>query len=547
MIIKYIGIENFGVFSGKSEFNFETSKTNLIIGENGSGKSTILFLLNFLLDPKIRKNGLKEEWINTGNRKSTVPSIIEFKFCVRDIAILSTLAIVENDEIYIKMEILFEAGEYNVYFYIGETEKLKFDYFRPLPFDKYINVLFIKDSIFEDEGVNLIKTHINENESKESIINLIDSYIEESNINISEISEIKNINNFAKNAITNIFDDDENFSIKITSNIKFSNKFNKLKFQPINKLDEGQLVTHGSGFEKIFSLLSLIKTLEYNETKIILLWDEPENNLFFTYQKKIIEFIKQKEETIICSVFATHSPNIVELLPGTSISKIYDNKIKTFHIGPNEHYYSYQADLSKHIFYDYVVLLEGHSEKMFFEYISNQNQYIKNLIKGKSISFLNIQGTHFKEIYNLLSVLCKKVIVLTDNDIFSNKMQGYYRLIQLIPNNVDILKITKDGSLDFLIVDENNVDAITIDQKNMCTTILKTLNKNGLYIPENFKDSFEEELKKDNLIDDNELKSLKNSKLKKLSEKIDTINQKINLVTIQNSNYLFKWLKDLNE
>ena len=61
MFIKNLKLENIGVFKGKREFNF-TKGSNLILGENGHGKSTLLEVISLLLINEY--NGNLESLIN---------------------------------------------------------------------------------------------------------------------------------------------------------------------------------------------------------------------------------------------------------------------------------------------------------------------------------------------------------------------------------------------------------------------------------------------------------------------------------------------------
>ena len=88
-----------------------------------------------------------------------------------------------------------------------------------------------------------------------------------------------------------------------------------------------------------------------------------------------------------------------------------------YYIVPNEYKNNKQkfnSALSEAIFYDEVMLVEGQSEKVLFEYIL-QKKNPKYECKGKYI--LSVEGIGFIDYYDILKSLGIKCIVKTDNDI----------------------------------------------------------------------------------------------------------------------------------
>ena len=55
-----------------NEINFTAHKTTLVVGHNGSGKSTMLDALSFALFGKAHRNIKKAQLVNSINKKGTV-------------------------------------------------------------------------------------------------------------------------------------------------------------------------------------------------------------------------------------------------------------------------------------------------------------------------------------------------------------------------------------------------------------------------------------------------------------------------------------------
>ena len=143
--------------------------------------------------------------------------------------------------------------------------------------------------------------------------------------------------------------------------------------------------------------------------------------------------------------------------------------------------------------------------------------------------------------FTLKKKLCKKVIVLTDNDFWLSEkeemLMGIKRIYEIIRIYDETYKI------------DENVFKYSDRSKNTQTIndVIKRGEKKGIYTQSVIGHTFEDSLKLEKLIRNEDVSQLKKSKMKKLSSIIDNISKKIDDSIIDNSEYLFKWISKLND
>lgn len=179
-------------------------------------------------------------------------------------------------------------------------------------------------------------------------------------------------------------------------------------------VDDGvftSLKKKGDGVKSLFSI-ALLSTVESNKNRIILI-DEPENHLHpdaIHYINSVIANLSINNQIII----STHNPIFVDRLnvgsnilvangkaiPATKIDEIRKN------IG---------VRCSDNLIYsDYVVVVEGLSDKELLErYFANYPD-LQKLLKSSKITIRSIGGTHNleSEVYSLNRYLCNYLILL---------------------------------------------------------------------------------------------------------------------------------------
>lgn len=548
-----IEIENFGIFTGTTSTTILLGgQFSTIIGQNGSGKSTLIKLVALIFDRKLRKNGVSREWIPNPE----LPTHIKYKFDSRGFEKISVaLPIEENNEITINISLKLneETFFYEPEISIGAIENIKFSNTSKLPFDDFVNFIFI-DHHFINNFYN--EKWIDKELADNKILINIKEHLDSANKHISNIEKVKKFQDIVNKKLGTIFGEN-NLESKLSSNISTNRIGKALGFSPA--IDNEKIETHGSGFEKIFSIISNIESkMDKNKMKIIVV-DELENNLFFSYQSKIIEYLSSMED-LAQLIVVTHSPNVVKISKGTSLTKMRVNEApSSFSLSPTEQYDYFQKDLNTAVFYENVLIVEGHSEKLFYEYLIQENEFIKKGIGGEDIFVMNIQGVNFEPSIKLLKNITKNMFILTDNDMWRNKKseskkyQGLKRVCKLINildnKSCDEMKLCKKNSsgetCEACCVGESWVES------SICDDGIKSIIEKGksmnIYTQQNCGDSFEEELKNDGLIDDDQMKSLKNRKLKNLARMMPEIKLKITEEVIKNSKYIFAWINILNK
>lgn len=110
-----------------------------------------------------------------------------------------------------------------------------------------------------------------------------------------------------------------------------------------------------------------------------------------------------------------------------------------------------QKDLSEALFCKKVLLVEGYSEKILFEYILDKK--IKDIERRAEIYILNIIGVGFKSYYDFLKKLNIDVRLKTDNDLKNTKINieisGIKRIAEILGVKVEnkFIEFLKDKKI----------------------------------------------------------------------------------------------------
>lgn len=431
MKLKRLVLENFRNF----EFlEIELNNTNVIFGINDIGKTNLLYSIRFLLDYKVRKNGLIDSDYYNKQIDRKIRIILEIEFGndeddedSKKIITIARPILSEENSIYIVLEANYQK-EYNNSEIVmkrggnlGSLEKIRMSsLFRCDEIDRIFNIIYIDSSIkvtsiFKDHVKSLFENNPLDDNEKQEINNNIDDL----NTTISSLNLVKD---FEKdiNSEYNSFKA-ENIKFHIQSEIVVNNLYSNLNAYRLDSNAE-KYPTSGDGRKKILQYaIQKIEAKEMDESKInIFLIEEIENHLHRSLQKSLS--FQLFEEKLFRNMFiTTHSSLIVSEMDKVQLIKLY---CETKPIGKSKYYIvpdeyknnkqKFNSSLSEAIFYDEVMLVEGQSEKVLFEYIL-QKSNPKYECQGKYI--LSVEGVGFKNYYDILNRLGIKCIVKTDNDI----------------------------------------------------------------------------------------------------------------------------------
>lgn len=350
IFIKKLTIKNFKCFESKSfDFNApdstnEGSGLNILVGENGNGKTTVLEAINYLtLNSYSAENKLKINDFNDWEEPITVTAETEKFSCKSSIDFYSKWSfessgvefIAKNRDTKAANKLLSSPFQINNNFLtVGNYIK---------PDGSAARAIDGRDKVFDNsriigtEGVNIFyfdknrtrqlsngtfKTtfqkicddlswkflrEINGDQSKQDLLNknITGDYFK----NLSDMTQKEFGQDLAKE-MKDFFGNEEYKNLKLdVINIlrPFTNGFFALRED--DDLSQIDIKDLGSGIEMILSLLLLRRIADNSKGSIIYLIDEPELHLHPKAQEKLIQLLVQesKDKQILIS---THSPYI---------------------------------------------------------------------------------------------------------------------------------------------------------------------------------------------------------------------------------------------
>lgn len=347
MYITKVIIENYKIFKGK--FVFEPNKgLNLLVGDNESGKSTILesihLALTGMLNGRYLKNELTQYLFNTDTVNDYVNSLSEGKPPILP---------------YILIELFFEGNDIALFEGDGNSEKRKasgisfrieFDdkyqaeyeelvkagNIKTIPIEYYdiIWTSFARQSItaksiplksalidssssrYQNGSDIYISRIIRENLEHKEIVDITQAYRKMQEVFMDE-KAIKEINKKIKDA-SKISEKDVKISVDLSSK-------NAWETSLMTYLDDIPFHNIGKGEQCIVKTKLALSHKKSKEANIILL-EEPENHLSHSKLNKLIHSIKENlgEKQIIIS---THSSFVANKLGLDSLILLNDGKI----------------------------------------------------------------------------------------------------------------------------------------------------------------------------------------------------------------------------
>lgn len=569
--IEEVEIINFRNFEN---IKIKTSQKNVIIGVNDIGKTNFLYALRMVFDYSVRNREIVD---SDFYKKNTA---IDFK--------INITCDIENTEDKNVQKVLTEVGPLNKgggklkIFLTGNIENgISMEWEigsikEPIPnegvnrnkLDKIFTVYYIPPHNDIEKKFREIKNRIIKENCKKNGADLVsENKVKDLQDKIrTEINKTSAVSAIQKTIGEELKKFNVSYDPRIASNVGLKSIYEELDIYLISKdereLDLKELVypATGDGRKKTLLYAMYLYEIENNYDKVpLILVEEPENHLFINNQILLSKVIFETE--VFANTFiTTHSPQLMyHLTKGTNIIKILKEDSKSISksevfIIPKEFdslKNKFQRDIANAVFSKRILLVEGYSEKLLFDYIIEHK--IECIETINDLAILNIIGVDFKPYYNFLKKLGVEVLVKTDNDIKKNgtniELSGLNRLNQLASkDNLGNIKGEIKAKKDEDNEDKQKRLEITRSVYDDKTARIKELEELGLFIS---KIDFENDLAEAILIPEERedfIKGLQSSKWHNLndSEYSDKIFTEDSINKIYESEY-FKCLKVLVE
>lgn len=512
-----------------------------IIGRNDTGKTNVCHAIRKILDPIYRKTVFSlNDSTNCNGEIINIKMWLESK-TMNDVSISNLSSHVDIDENGVYKLTLWYVGTYNselgIYddaFFINEDEETEISSRIRSFLDKAIQLLYI-NPVYDLQRTKALFFNLERKKSLEEKKPLdlnIRNRIDELNDSISKNDSISSIDD----TISHTADDEffDNIRFKVTSNFDISNIYKSLDVVPLLNNGGEFRIAVGDGKSKALDLLLQELSLSNDSEKIIIV-EEPENHLYPLLQKYYPSLIKNVENSQV--IYTTHSPYIVDLSKFNQIIKLCDVLDEA---GRREHTaikinkdiyknfgYLLSNEIAEMFFYDSVLLVEGFSEKYFYNLLYILDKSFKEYITKNKMGVFCVGSIDFKPARSLLNELGIKVYIKTDNDIYftkdktSKQYAGYIRVLNYLSEGV------KKKIAEQLGIEELNKDFFVFESDKQTKEIIENnidfINKELLsdgIIMSNHHEGFEKDLVDfldvDNKEDD--IYYLKESKLKNLHE-----------------------------
>lgn len=397
---------------------------NIIVGENESGKSTILEAINIVLNQQYKNSDkyIIKDLINIENIKNFErnPSI-------------------ENlPKINIELELNIKPEEKNSEMLYGKNNsegKEKYGISFCCEFDEEF-----QSELLETINSGKIPYEYYNMEWKTfqgSSYNNMRKYLKSIFIDTSNSDANNSFNYYNKNLFNSKFSDNEKMRIKndfrnkinsvirdikiqeLEENKIFGINNKKVIFENIISIFDGDipLENKGKGLENIIKTdIALNKSNGLNEIDIVLI-EEPENHLSSSNLLKILCNI---EEKMLNSqmIITTHNNLIASRLKLNNILWISDNKSNSLN-NIDEKTADFFAKSTNNNFLQLllsgkIILVEGPTEYLlipeFYKKITNKT------LEEDKITIISCNGISYKRYLEIADKTCKKVAVITDND-----------------------------------------------------------------------------------------------------------------------------------
>lgn len=466
MAIEKVKINNFKCFKGCHEIILNNG-LNIFVGNNGTGKSTILEAIHLAITGIIRGRHIKNELSQYLFNKEVVDEYINSVKNGKAIELPKiTIEIFYSDSIDpncmgnqnsnpidyncegFTFEIAFNEDYKNEY-----EEVIKQNLINSLPIEYYdvkwktfarsiitprnivIKSAFIDSTQYRYTNYsdiyisNIIKNSLNNTQ----VINISQAHREMKN-SFNDDESVKSINQSIANTEI-LFNKDIALTVDLGTQNAWENSF-------IIEVDNTPFSFIGKGMQAIIKTELAMRNAEEKNKNIVLI-EEPENHLSYTNLNKLIKHIEDhyNNQQILIS---THNSFVANKLGLHKLNLLANNKIlKLNNLSSDTYKYfkkiSYYETL-RMVLSKKTILVEGPSDELIIQK-AYKDKYGKLPIENQ-VEIISV-GTSFLRFLEIAKILELKVIVITDNDgktdILDNKYKDY--------KNMDNITICYDSSV----------------------------------------------------------------------------------------------------
>lgn len=438
--IKKIVIKGFRKFKNFSlDFN---DKNSIIIGDNESGKSTLLEAIDLVLNKKyanldkyiireIINNDLKDDFIKE-KKYELLPKIEIFLFLNLDNTCHNNFEY--KGEIYFEGKKIEDYGikyicEFNAEF---RDELMSSILEGKIPYEYYD----MKWETFRGDSYNILRRPLKYLSIDNSRIDSSNSFNHYNKSLFFEKYDTQNrmkINNLFRDSINNLLKDIGAEDLDKDTKFGIDNRKTILE-NIINIVENGvPLENKGKGRENLIKTNIALNKKEFNVIAI----EEPENHLSHINLRKMIEQIKTAANTTTQIIITTHNSLIVNTLNLSNLIWINENdsqnlaSLQSSNEGKKAIKFFQKADnlnLLQFILSPKVILVEGPTEYMMLqncytkvlrELFPNEEDFNNNL-ESDGIEIISCGGVGFDSYITVAKTLDKKVAIITDNDYLTN-------------------------------------------------------------------------------------------------------------------------------
>lgn len=427
-MIKSINLINYKIFRNTTiTFN---EKINILIGDNGSGKSSLLWIISCVLNgsySQIEKEGIEslfnieavQEFLNNKSQQLNLKDLpfIEVELFLEDIGDnnfyingkRNSSGIVSNG-----LKLLItpnEAHSQEIEETLKYSEEFPFEYYK-VEFFTFSGEAYNSYNKKHNIKYEMIDTSlINTKYSIKKFVNRLYESQSDKNKRQKINHEFRKLNNdFSKTLYELSYLNKTNEYKIVIDSVRESKFTNSITAQK----DNISLHNLGQGENIMLSVSTTMK--DYEDPLNLILIEEPENHLSYLNTKKLIKMI---DSTLVNQlIISTHDNMIASRLGLENIILMNNKKQSSFNNLDNDTSLFFKkapnSNLLNFILANKVILVEGDAEYIlleeFYHKTSNYYPYEEN------VTIISCGGITFKRYLEVGKLLDKKVLVITDND-----------------------------------------------------------------------------------------------------------------------------------